>query len=260
MMRVALCGLGRAGKEVARTLLDEKNQDFSLACAFCRPGSEKANMDIGDLVHMPTAGILVKEIEEADEILATGNTDVVIDFSSHVASMQLMLSCQKYGVGLVVCTTGFDKEELAFMKELAQTKTFGLVYAPNVTLGVNVLINLAQNAARKLPEFDYQITERHHRNKVDPVSATAIKIADSVKRSLPCNDNKEVSINAVRAGGYIGYHEVLIVGENERISIIHESFSRRAFAEGAIRAAKFVKGKKGYYEMRDVLNEQPAIQ
>ncbi len=259
-MRIALCGLGRAGKEVARTLLDEKNPDLSLSCAFCRPGSDKAEKDIGDLVHMPTAGILVKEIEEADDIFATGNTDVVIDFSSHVASLQLMLSCHKYGIGMVVCTTGFDREEIAFMKELAQTKTFGLVYAPNVTLGVNVLINLAQNAARKLPEYDYHIAECHHRNKVDPISATAFKIEDALKKALPDGIERDIPISAIRAGGYVGYHEVLIVGDNERISIKHESFSRRAFAEGAIRAAKFVKGKKGYYEMRDVLNEQPSIQ
>ena len=135
-MKVALCGLGRAGKEVARTLLDEKNSDLSLSCAFCRPGSNKADLDIGELVHMPPAGIPVKEIDEADEVFALGETDVVIDFSSHVASLQLMMSCHKYGVGMVVCTTGFDREELEYMYELAQDHSFGLVYAPNVTLGI----------------------------------------------------------------------------------------------------------------------------
>jgi 4-hydroxy-tetrahydrodipicolinate reductase len=254
-MKVALCGLGRAGKEVARTLLDEKNPDLSLSCAFCRPGSNKADLDIGELVHMPPAGIPVKEIDEADEVFAAGETDVVIDFSSHVASLQLMMSCHKYGVGMVVCTTGFDREELEYMYELAQDHSFGLVYAPNVTLGINVLMNLAQNAARKVPEFDFQISERHHRAKVDPVSATAEKIAEAIQRALPEGDRRIIPINAVRAGGYIGYHEVLIVGDNEAITITHESFSRKAFAEGAIRAAKFIKGKTGFYGMRDVLNE-----
>jgi 4-hydroxy-tetrahydrodipicolinate reductase len=252
-VRVALCGLGKAGKEVAHTIL-ENYPDIVLTAVFTRPGSNKIGKDLGNLLNRPKLGCPIRGIDETPEVFERNEVDVVIDFSNHVSSLQMMMFCHKYHVSMVACTTGYDKEELKFIKEITQENAFGLVFATNITLGVNVLMDLARSAAKQLPHFDYQVTERHHRNKTDPISATSINIAKSIKEALPEKYKKEVPVNAVRAGGYTGYHEVLIVGENERISIIHESFSRKAFAEGAIQAAYFIKSRRGLYDMLDVLN------
>ena len=109
---------------------------------------------------------------------------------------------------------------------------------------------LTKKTAQLLPQFDYAITEKHHSRKVD-VSATARKIADMLKGIL----KKPVSLNSIRAGGYVGLHEVMAVGEYERITLIHESFSRQAFANGALIAAQYIAGREGFYEMEDVVKD-----
>ncbi len=127
----------------------------------------------------------------------------------------------------------------------------GVVYAPNVTLGVNVLLAALKIVARALPEFDYLITETHHNKKFDIPSGTAKKIAGTIRKELP--KDAEVPIHSARVGGYVGVHTVLLASDSERLSLTHESFNRSAFASGALRAAKFILGKSGWYEMEDVL-------
>ena len=132
------------------------------------------------------------------------------------------------------------------------------MYAPNITLGVNVLMLLTNLTSSLLSNYDFQITEVHHKNKLDSPSGTAKKIAFEIQNGLKNKgitiSNTEIPINSVRAGGVIGRHEVMIVGEEDKIEISHESFSRKAFAQGAIKAAQFIHKKSGYYEMRDVLD------
>lgn len=256
MINVALCGVGRAGMEVVRTVREAGN--FKIAAAFCRKGSEKKGKDIGLLANMNESGVYTTEITEADNVLRNTKIDVFIDFSSPEASKMLLSACKMYGIPGVICTTGFTQEDIEWMIKQVWGYKLGVVYAPNVTLGINVLMSLLKTVTRALPLFDYQITEIHHNKKRDIPSGTAKRIADTLERDLPASC-PQIPINSVRAGGYIGIHEVMAAGECERISISHESFSRRAFAQGALTAAEYIRDKKGWHYMEDVLDIKSII-
>lgn len=255
MLNVAICGIGRAGQELIRTIV-EKEKDMRVAAGFCRVGSERKGKDIGLLSHVDRLGIEALEVTEAGMLLGDRFVDVVIDFSNPAASKTLLAECKKHGVPAVVCTTGFTDEELLWMRSLTKDKSFGLVYAPNVTLGVNVLIEALKLIAQSLPFYDFQVTETHHSKKADIPSGTAKIISRAIENEL--STDTDIPINSVRAGGHIGIHEVMAAGENEEIVITHQSFSRRAFAEGALRAARFISRRKGWYEMSDVILSYPA--
>jgi 4-hydroxy-tetrahydrodipicolinate reductase len=166
------------------------------------------------------------------------------------------------GAGLVIGTTGFSKTELMRMMVLAKKKDSGILYAPNITLGVNVLMLLSNITARILNDYDFEITEAHHKFKKDSPSGTALKIADEIEKGLESSGieaDRSVPIHAIRAGGIVGRHQLIIAGENDKIEIVHESFSRKAFAEGALRGVRFIRNKKGFFEMRDVLDLEKVL-
>ena len=249
MIKVAVCGIGRTGSEVIRAIL--KNDRFSLAAAFCREGSEKAGQDVGTLLQLAPVGIIAREISQAEQVLAETEVDVFVDFSSPVSTKALLRACKKRCIPGVICTTGFTEADLLWISDFVAHSKLGVVYAPNVTLGVNVLLAALKIVARALPEFDYCITETHHNQKFDIPSGTAKKLAGAIRRELP--QGVEVPIHSVRAGGYVGVHTVLLASDDERLSLTHESFSRRAFVSGALTAAKFILGRTGWYDMEDVL-------
>ena len=251
MINLALCGIGRAGMEMIRTVKEANN--FKVVAAFCRKGSEKKGKDIGLISNMSESGVYAAEITEADTVLKNTKADVFIDFSSPEASKMMLNACRLCGIPGVICTTGFTQEEIDWMIKLTWGYKLGIVYAPNVTLGINVLMSVLKTITRALPLFDYQITEIHHNKKRDIPSGTAKRIADTLERELP-PDSSQIPINSVRAGGYIGVHEVMAAGECEKISISHESFSRKAFAKGALTAAEYIRDKKGWHYMEDVLD------
>jgi 4-hydroxy-tetrahydrodipicolinate reductase len=251
-MKIAICGLGRAGKELLRTVCDE--EDISVVCAFCRMNSDKAGLDIGTIARLNPMGVYAACVSEAEDILGVEKPDVVIDFSNPAATKMLLMACKKHCIPAVVCTTGFSEDEIAWMKECVYGEDFGIVYAPNVTVGINVLLSMLKAATRGLPYYDYQITEIHHNKKVDAPSGTAKKIAAMLEQELHLEPDEKVPVNSVRAGGYVGVHEIMIVGEHDRITISHESFSRAAFAKGALEAARFVATHTGWHEMEDVVS------
>ncbi len=251
-MNIAVNGIGRTGGEVIREIL--KNDQYNLAAAFCSDNSAKAGEDIGTLLHIPKVGIYASEVSQADDIFKKGDVDVFIDFSNPSSTKALLLSCQKYKVPGVICTTGFSKEELSWMSGFVTKNGMGVVFAPNVTLGVNVLIAALKVIARALPDFDYRITETHHSKKMDRPSGTAKIIARTLEDELEMAPDKHIPIHSIRAGGYVGLHEVLLVSDCERLSIAHESFSRKTFVQGALFAAKFILGKTGWYTMEDVVD------
>ncbi len=257
MINVAICGIGRAGLEVVRTVRDSRK--YNIVAAFCRDQSEKAGLDVGELSLTGKMGIDATPITRAHEIFCSTRIDVVIDFSSHEASWQLLNVCKSYAVPCVVCTTGFTEDELSRMQRLVRSAKMGVVYAPNVTVGINVLMSLLKTVAHALPFFDYQITEMHHSHKTDRPSGTAKRIAEALEGELPDIPVSHIPINSVRAGGFIGVHEVLAVGEYEKISISHESFSRKAFAQGALMAADFIVSRKGWYYMEDVIDVRSIL-
>ena len=248
-MKIALCGLGKAGLQLAGLITQKP--EHKLIMAFCRDGGKKAGKTISDVYPYKGFTSPIYEVGKAEEAFAENKPDVLIDFSNKEATLKILPACAKYGVKMVVCTTNFSAGDIALMRRTAgETPGFSLVLAPNITLGVNVLMMLTKKTAQLLPQFDYAITEKHHSRKTD-VSATAKKIADMLKGIL----KKPVSLNSIRAGGYVGLHEVMAVSEYERITLIHESFSRQAFANGALVAAQYIAGREGFYEMEDVVRD-----
>ena len=252
MINVAVCGIGRAGSEVVREI--KANKQMKLAAAFCRVNSEKAGKDVGSLLNLGRTGIKATEVTYAERVLSEQSVHVFLDFSNPKAMKPLFHACTKHNVPGVVCTTGYTDDEIKWMQKQADGQKIGIVYAPNVTLGINVLMALMKTVTHVLPSFDYQVTEIHHNQKMDRPSSTAKRIAETVHDGLDKSYRHEIPINSVRAGGYVGVHDVLIAGDYERISVTHETFSRKAFAQGAIRAAEFVIGKKGWYRMEDVID------
>lgn len=194
--------------------------------------------------------------------------DVVIDFASAKAEDALIDACLEKKLPVVVCTTGLSEEQLAKIREAS--KEVAVLKSANMSLGVNTLLKLLQDAAKVLAPagFDMEIVEKHHKHKLDAPSGTAIAMADSINEALGNEytytydrsgrrqerDPKEIGISAVRGGNIVGEHEVIFAGLDEVIEFKHTAYSKAVFAKGAVSAAKFLKGKgPGYYDMSDVI-------
>lgn len=193
---------------------------------------------------------------------------MVIDFSNASAVDHLLDYCAKKKLPVVLCTTGLSEEQLRKVEETAEQTA--VLKSANMSLGINLLLKLLQNAAKVLGPagFDIELVERHHNQKVDAPSGTALALADSVNEAL---DNqytyvfdrsqvrqkrgeKEIGISAVRGGTIVGDHEVIFAGADEVIEFKHTAYSKAVFGKGAVEAAKFLAGKKaGKYDMSDVI-------
>lgn len=256
MIRVGLVGLGKTGKEIAKVLLEQDN--IKLVTAICSPNSAKKGKDLGEIIGCERTGIIVRGSGNLEEVIFKSKPDVVVDFSSPEATSRNSKIFSRMKVNMVICTTGFSKFSLKKLFVLTRKYHNGIVYAPNITLGVNVLMLMANIASNILNNYDFQITEIHHKKKKDAPSGTAFKIAKEIEKGLNASGNQakefDIPITAIRAGGVVGKHDVMIIGEDDKIEISHESFSRKAFAAGAIKAINFIYKKPGYYEMNDVLN------
>jgi 4-hydroxy-tetrahydrodipicolinate reductase len=198
-----------------------------------------------------------------------GEADVVIDFS-HPSSLTGILSfCKKRKLPVIICTTGLSSEQKEEFKEAS--KEIPVFFSANMSIGINLLIDLAKKAAKLLEgSFDIEIVERHHNQKIDAPSGTALAIADGIDEvlSFPAEyvydrhsvrrkrKNTEIGISAVRGGTIVGDHEVIFAGNDEVIELSHHAHSKEVFAVGAIKAAKFIKGKAaGMYDMNDLIAE-----
>ena len=261
MISVCLVGLGKTGKEIANVLLNQEN--IKLVSAVCSQNSDKKGKDLGEIVGHIHTGIIVESSDNLKEIIFKSKPDVVIDFSNAEATIRNAVIFSKMKVNIVVGTTGFSKIALKRLFILTKKYHNGIVYAPNITLGVNVLMFLTNLASSILHNYDFQVFEIHHKNKKDSPSGTSLKIAKEIEKGLissgmRCDEN-DIPITAIRAGGVVGRHDVMIIGEDDKIEISHESFSRKAFAHGAIRAVNFIFDKTGYHEMNDVLNFKKVL-
>lgn len=255
MIRICVSGLGKTGKEIARVLSEQ--EDIRIVAAISSPNSEKLGKDLGEVLGTKVIGVPVESPEKLEQIIFRTKPDMVVDFSSPAAAIANAKIFSRMRVNIVIGTTGFSKLALKKLFVLSKKYNNGILYAPNITLGVNVLMLLTNLASNILNNYDFQITEVHHKHKKDAPSGTAIKIAAEIEKGLNASGNEangDIPINAVRAGGVVGKHEVMIIGEDDKIEISHESFSRRAFALGTLRAVRFLKGKSGYFEMSDVLD------
>lgn len=260
MTKICLLGLGRTGIEIARIILEQR--DMKLVGAVCSEFSSKQGKDIGEILGTPDIGARVYTVNQLEEVILEHNPDVIVDFSNAKATMKNARLISEMKIGLVVGTTGFSDHSVLRLQLLARNNDSGILYAPNITLGVNVMMLLSNITARILTDYDFEISEAHHRNKKDSPSGTAMKIAEEVEKGLESSGVpviREIPIHATRAGGIVGRHELIVAGDNDKLCISHESFSRKAFATGALRGIRFIKGKSGFFEMRDVLELEKVL-
>ena len=194
--------------------------------------------------------------------------DVIIDFSSPVNVREMLDFAIRRGIGIVLCTTGFSKEDQRLIEEAS--KLIPILRSANMSMGVNLILKLVKEAAKVLVDsgFDMEIIEKHHNKKVDAPSGTALAIADSINEALnhqyeyvydrtdiraPRVKN-EIGISSIRGGTIVGEHDVIFAGSDEVIEIKHTAYSKAIFAKGAIQASKYLPGKKpGMYTMNDVV-------
>lgn len=194
--------------------------------------------------------------------------DAIIDFSTPKILDDLLNYCESNKVPVVLCTTGYDEEQLAKIEEAA--KKIAVLKSANMSLGINTLMRLVQEAAKVLATegFDVEIVEKHHNQKLDAPSGTALALADAVNEAMENQyeyifdrsqrrekrDKKELGISAVRGGTIVGEHDVIFAGIDEVVTFSHTAYSKAVFGKGAVAAAKFLKGKEvGRYEMADVI-------
>jgi len=263
MLKVVIAGCsGRMG----HALLEGVFADESLTIygALERSDSPQIGRDAGEQFGKKS-GVLISHDNEA----VLKGADVLVDFTRPEPSLIYLAACQKAGVNMVIGTTGFNAEQKAEIADAA--KEIAVVFAPNMSVGVTLLISLVQAAAQVLSEgYDIEVIEAHHRHKVDAPSGTALRLgeaaASALGRSLDdCaiygregvtgeRDPSTIGFATVRGGDVVGDHTVLFAGIGERVELTHKASSRATFALGALRAAKFMQGKKsGLFDMQDVL-------
>jgi len=256
---------GSAGR-MGRTLIEAVQQDpaASLGAALEHPSSPFLGRDAGELVGAP-CGVVV----DADLDAALARADCLIDFTRPEGTLQHIVACRRHKRSLVIGTTGMTAEGKAAIAEAA--KEIPIVFAPNMAIGVNAVFRLLDVAARILDQgYDIEITEAHHRYKVDAPSGTALRMGEIVASALgrdlaDCavygreghtgeRPGRQIGFSTVRGGDIIGDHAVLFAGIGERIEITHKSGGRMHYATGALRAGQFLRGRPaGLFDMQDVL-------
>ena len=262
-LRVAVAGAsGRMGRMLVEAVLEAP--DLTLAAALDQPTSAAIGQDAAAFM-----GRRSEVAIEADLRAALSRADVLIDFTRPEGTLAHLAVCRALGVKAVIGTTGFTEAQKAEIAEAARDTA--LVMAPNMSVGVNVVLKLLQTAAQALSQgFDIEIVEAHHRHKVDAPSGTALAmgqvVADALGRDLKAcavygregvtgeRDPSTIGFATVRGGDIIGDHTVMFAGIGERIEISHKSSSRAVYAQGSLRAARFLAGRAtGLYGMDDVL-------
>ena len=265
MNKIKIAIAGSSGR-MGRVLLDcvAQADDLVLHAALEHAGSEFLGRDAGELFGAP-CGVKIS----ADVEAALRGADVFIDFTRPEGTLHHLEICRKLGVNMVIGTTGFNAQQKALLGAAAQD--IGIVFAPNMSVGVNLVFKLLETASRVLSHgYDIEIIEAHHRHKIDAPSGTALGLGEVVARTLgrdldKCavygregvtgeRDPSTIGFATVRGGDIVGDHTVLYAGIGERIEITHKASSRATFALGALRAARFLKANQaGMYDMQDVL-------
>jgi 4-hydroxy-tetrahydrodipicolinate reductase len=254
---------GRMGKALLEGVL--QSDDLALHGALDQPGSEALGRDAGEALGKAT-GVKVS----ADVAATLKGADVLIDFTRPEGTLAHLELCQQLGVNIVIGTTGFNAQQKAILGAAAQK--IGVVFAPNMSVGVNLTFKLLEMASKVLSHgYDIEIVEAHHRHKVDAPSGTALGMGEVIAKTLgrdlsQCavygregvtgeRDPSTIGFATVRGGDIVGDHTVMFAGIGERIEITHKASSRATFALGSLRAARFLKANPaGMYDMQDVLN------
>ncbi|MEW5887951.1 MAG: 4-hydroxy-tetrahydrodipicolinate reductase [Pseudomonadota bacterium] len=262
-IRIAVAGAsGRMGRMLIEVVL--KADDMRLAAAFEQPGNPLLGKDAGELAGQP-CGVAISD----DYRSALAGVDCLIDFTRPAGTLNHLEACRKLGVAMVIGTTGFETDQKLQIQDAA--RDVPIVFAPNMAVGVNLVFKLLDVAARVLNQgYDIEIIEAHHRHKVDAPSGTALRMGEVVAEALGRDlarcavygregvtgerDPSTIGFATVRGGDIVGDHTALFAGIGERVEITHKAGSRMPYALGALRAARFLKGKqRGLFDMQDVL-------
>ena len=262
-MKIAIAGAsGRMGRMLIEAVLNDS--DAQLVGALDRAGSPQLGQDAGAFLGKETG---IKLSDDLDAVFA--QADCLIDFTRPEGTIAHVEAALRHDVKLVIGTTGFTDEQKATLHAVADK--LGIVFSANMSVGVNVTLKLLEFAAQHFSQgYDIEIIEAHHRHKVDAPSGTALMmgevVAGALGRSLDdCavygrhgvtgeRDPSTIGFSAIRGGDIVGDHTVLFAGIGERIEITHKSASRVSYAQGALRAVRFLSGRgAGLFDMQDVL-------
>ncbi|KWT82069.1 4-hydroxy-tetrahydrodipicolinate reductase [Candidatus Magnetominusculus xianensis] len=264
MLNISIAGAaGKMGQRIGVLALE--NPSITLVGVFERAGHEAIGVDFGEIAGVGKTGVTL-----TDNIAETLDTaDVVIDFTSPESTLSNLRLCSEHNKAMVIGTTGMSSAQTSKVESYG-TK-IPVILAPNMSIGVNLLLKVLGDVARALGDsYDVEIIEAHHRLKKDAPSGTALKMANVIAEALSRNldevsvlcrsgiigerRKKEIGIQTIRAGDIVGEHTVLFGGLGERIEITHKASSRDTFARGALRAALWLQDKPaGIYDMQDVL-------
>ena len=264
MTKIAISGAaGRMGR--ALIIACQQTDDLSVTVALERGGHELLGKDAGVVAGVDELGVNIV----SDLAGAADEFDVLIDFTRPDVTLANLAVCRAAGKSMVIGTTGLDEAQKAEIEAVGSSMS--IVFAPNMSVGVNLCLKLLDTAARVLGDtVDIEIIEAHHRHKVDAPSGTALRMGEVVAAALgrdlkDCavfgregqtgeRDRQTIGFETIRAGDIVGDHTVLFAADGERIEITHKASSRMTFANGAVRAAEWVaKQPKGLYDMQDVL-------
>lgn len=263
MTRVAITGAaGRMGRTLVETV--HRTDGLELGAAFERSDSTCLGADAGEIAAVGKLGIPITTLADSAH-----NYDVLIDFSVPDATLAMLPGAVAHNTRLVIGTTGIEEAGLAAIREASTS--IPIMHAPNMSVGVNLAFKLIELAAQVFgDDVDIEIIEAHHRDKVDAPSGTALRMGEIVAGALGRNlddvavygrqgitgarDRNTIGFETIRAGDLVGEHTVMYVGVGERIEITHRASSRLNFAQGAMRAVKFLENREnGLFDMQDVL-------
>jgi 4-hydroxy-tetrahydrodipicolinate reductase len=264
MTRIAITGAaGRMGRSLIQAV--HNTDGLELTAALERPDSTLLGSDAGDLAGLGRLGVVLG----ADLAATSGEFDVLIDFTRPEPTLANLEICRSAGRRMVIGTTGFSEAQK--LEIAAAANDIGVVFAPNMSVGVNLCLKLLDMAAQVLGDaVDIEVIEAHHRHKVDAPSGTALRMGEVVAAALgrdlaACavygreghtgeRDRRTIGFETIRAGDIVGDHTVLFAGEGERVEITHKASSRMTFANGAVRAAGWLMAQQtGLFDMQDVL-------
>jgi 4-hydroxy-tetrahydrodipicolinate reductase len=265
MTALNVCVAGSGGR-MGRTLIElvRQSKDLQLSGALEIAGNAALGRDAGEAIGITTGVTITDKIS-----FALNANDVLIDFTRPEGTLEHLKVCRAKKAKLVIGTTGFSDAQKQIISEASHE--IAIVFAPNMSVGVNVCLKLLDMAARVLSEgYDIEIVEAHHRHKVDAPSGTALRMGEVVAQALGRNlkecavygregvtgerDPSTIGFATMRGGDIVGDHTVMFAGIGERLEISHKASSRATFAQGALRAARFLASKStGLYDMQDVL-------
>lgn len=264
-LKIGVVGAGgRMGRQLIQAVHQAEN--VTLGAAFERKGSSLVGSDAGELAGIGSNGVVISD-NLTEQV---NNFDLLIDFTRPEGTLEHLEFCVKHQKAMVIGTTGFDDAGKAAIQ--AASEKIGIVFASNYSVGVNLVFKLLEKAAKVMGDYcDIEVIEAHHRHKVDAPSGTALSMGEHIAKTLGRDlkthgvfaregitgerKRDEIGFATIRAGDVVGEHSVWFADEGERVEIAHKASSRMTFANGAVRAAKWLESKQsGLFDMTDVLD------